>query len=83
MNLSPNQENVWVTEGSPEGEPREEAGFRLGKGHQVLELSREGDILMTLGEAAVAGDDETHSDGSILVGEDAGQRLVQWINVRE
>ena len=55
--------NLWVTEGSPAGERRGEAGFKIGKGHQVFKLSPEGEILMTLGEAAVPGDDETHFNG--------------------
>jgi DNA-binding beta-propeller fold protein YncE len=55
--------NLWVTEGSPAGEPRGEAGFKIGKGHQVFKLSPEGEVLMTLGEAAVPGDDETHFNG--------------------
>ena len=40
--------NLWVTEGSPAGERRGEAGFKIGKGHQVFKLSPEGEILMTL-----------------------------------
>ncbi|MGI9202488.1 MAG: peptidyl-alpha-hydroxyglycine alpha-amidating lyase family protein, partial [Woeseiaceae bacterium] len=55
--------NLWVTEGSPAGEPRGEAGFRIGRGHQVFKLSPDGEVLMTLGEAAVPGDDETHFNG--------------------
>ena len=55
--------NLWVTEGSPAGERRGEAGFRIGKGHQVFKLSPEGEVLMTLGEAAVPGDDQTHFNG--------------------
>jgi sugar lactone lactonase YvrE len=54
---------LWVTEGAPAGEPRGEAGFRIGKGHQVFKLSPEGEVLMTLGEAAVPGDDKTHFNG--------------------
>ncbi len=55
--------NLWVTEGAPVGEPRGEAGFKIGRGHQVFKLSPEGEVLMTLGEAAVPGDDETHFNG--------------------
>jgi len=55
--------NLWVTEGSPAGEPRGEEGFKIGRGHQVFKLSPEGEVLMTLGEAAVPGDDETHFNG--------------------
>ncbi|SUZ89194.1 uncharacterized protein METZ01_LOCUS42048 [marine metagenome] len=57
------QGNLWVTEGSPVGEPRGEAGFKLGRGHQVFKLSPEGEVIMTLGEAAVPGDDKTHFNG--------------------
>jgi len=55
--------NLWVTEGSPAGEPRGEAGFKIGRGHQVFKLSPEGEVLMTLGEAAVPGDDKMHFNG--------------------
>ena len=55
--------NLWVTEGAPAGEPRGEAGFNIGRGHQVFKLSPEGEVLMTLGEANVPGDDETHFNG--------------------
>jgi len=45
--------NVWVTDGEgPNGEdPR-----RNGKGHQVFKFSPQGQLLMTLGTAGVAGD---------------------------
>ena len=45
--------NVWVTDGDgPDGEdPR-----RDGKGHQVFKFSPDGELLMTLGKAGVAGD---------------------------
>lgn len=48
--------NVWVTDGEgPDGEdPR-----RDGTGHQVFEFSPDGDLLMTLGTAGVAGDGPT------------------------
>jgi sugar lactone lactonase YvrE len=55
--------NLWVTEGAPVGEPRGEAGFKIGRGHQVFKLSPKGEVLMTLGEAAVPGDDKTHFNG--------------------
>ena len=55
--------NLWVTEGSPAGERRGQEGFKIGKGHQVFKLSPEGEVLMTLGEAAVPGDDQTHFNG--------------------
>jgi streptogramin lyase len=45
--------NVWVTDGEgPDGkDPR-----RGGKGHQVFKLSQDGNVLMTLGKAGIAGD---------------------------
>ena len=55
--------NVWVTEGAPSGERRGEAGSKLGRGHQVFKLSPDGEVLMTLGEAAVPGEDKTHFNG--------------------
>ena len=61
--------NIWVTEGAPVGDPRGEPGFSMGLGHQVFKLSPEGEVLMTLGEAGVEGDDGTHFNGpaSVLV----------------
>lgn len=55
--------NVWVTEGAPAGEARGEAGHKAGKGHQVFKFSPEGKVLMTLGQAGVPGDDQTHFNG--------------------
>lgn len=55
--------NVWVTEGAPAGDKRGEAGFKIGKGHQVFKFSPDGKILMTLGTAGVAGSDATHFNG--------------------
>ena len=57
------QGNIWVTEGAPDGDRRGEAGFELGMGHQVFKLDRDGRVLMTLGEAAVSGADESHFNG--------------------
>ncbi len=58
--------NVWVTDGEgPDGEdPR-----RDGKGHQVFKFSPDGTLLMTLGQAGVAGDgpDEFNMPSSVLV----------------
>ena len=54
---------LWVTEGAPVGDARGEAGFRLGMGHQVFKLDRTGRVMLTLGEAGVAGDDERHFNG--------------------
>jgi sugar lactone lactonase YvrE len=45
--------NVWVTDAKgPDGRDRN----RDGKGHQVIKFSPEGQILLTLGKAGVAGD---------------------------
>ena len=58
--------NVWVTDDQgPAGQdPR-----RDGKGHQVLKFSPEGELLMELGKAGVAGDgpDEFNSPSAVLV----------------
>ncbi len=61
--------NIWVTDGAPLGDPRGELGLSMDMGHQVFKLSPEGEVLMTLGEAGVAGDDEAHFNGpaSVLV----------------
>ena len=58
--------NVWVTDfEGPDGVDRR----RDGKGHQVFKFSPEGDLLMTLGKAGVAGDgtDEFNKPSSVLV----------------
>lgn len=57
------QGNIWVTDGVAAGDQRGEAGFRKHIGHQVFKFSREGKILMTLGEAGVSGADEKHFNG--------------------
>jgi sugar lactone lactonase YvrE len=58
--------NVWVTDDEgPDGEdPR-----RDGKGHQVFKFSPNGELLMTLGKAGVAGDgpDEFNRPSAVLV----------------
>lgn len=58
--------NVWVTDDQgPAGQdPR-----RDGRGHQVLKFSPEGELLMELGKAGVAGDgpDEFNSPSAVLV----------------
>ena len=59
--------NIWVTEGAPAGDARGEPGFSMGMGHQVFKLSPDGEVLMTLGEAAVPGDDEAHFNGPAAV----------------
>ncbi|MSP94214.1 MAG: hypothetical protein EXR00_03005 [Alphaproteobacteria bacterium] len=57
------ERNAWVTEGAPVGDRRGEAGFKIGRGHQVFKFSADGKLLMTLGQAGVAGDDATHFNG--------------------
>ncbi len=47
--------NLWATEGAPVGEPRGEAGFKIGRGHQVFKLSPEGEVLMTLAKKSLQG----------------------------
>jgi len=51
--------NVWVTEAAT-GDRLEEARLHRGRpiGHQVFKFSPTGQLLMTLGEAGVAGNDE-------------------------
>ena len=58
---------LWVTEGAPEGDARGTDGFSLGMGHQVIKLNQEGEVLMRLGVAGVAGDDATHFNGPSAV----------------
>jgi DNA-binding beta-propeller fold protein YncE len=55
--------NIWVTDGAPKGDPRGEAGFKKGLGHQVYKFSPDGKVLMRLGVAGVPGDDQTHFNG--------------------
>jgi sugar lactone lactonase YvrE len=58
--------NVWVTDGEgPDGEDP----TRDGKGHQVFKFSQDGELLMTLGKAGVAGDgpDEFNKPSAVLV----------------
>ena len=45
--------NVWVTDAQG---PREDNPDTAGKGHVVIKLSPEGEVLLTLGEPGVAGD---------------------------
>ena len=59
--------NLWITEGAPDGDARGEAGKALGMGHQVIKLSQEGEVLMRLGVAGVAGDDAHHFNGPAAV----------------
>ena len=55
--------NIWVTEGAPVGDRRGDAGFKMGLGHQVFKFSPEGKLLMSLGVAGVAGEDDKHFNG--------------------
>jgi len=59
--------NLWITEGAPAGDARGEPGLERGMGHQVLKLNQDGEVLMRLGEAGVAGDDATHFNGPAAV----------------
>jgi sugar lactone lactonase YvrE len=54
---------LWVTEGAPVGDARLLEGTRRGLGHQVFKLNQSGEVVMTLGEAGVAGADETRFNG--------------------
>jgi streptogramin lyase len=54
---------LWVTEGAPRGDAREAEGLKRGLGHQVLKLDRNGNVVMTLGEAGVAGHGPEHFNG--------------------
>ena len=72
--------NVWVTDGQG---PREDNPDSAGKGHVVIKLSPEGEVLLTLGELGVAGDGTdallntpcdvvTAENGDIFVGDGHG-----------
>jgi sugar lactone lactonase YvrE len=69
--------NVWVTDGAPAGDPRGEAGFKKGMGHQVYKFSPDGKVLMRLGEAGKPGADESHFNGPTGVVVAAGGDI--WI----
>ncbi|MFO1183925.1 MAG: peptidyl-alpha-hydroxyglycine alpha-amidating lyase family protein [Bauldia sp.] len=61
--------NVWVTDGTPPGEPK--------GGHIVVKFSPDGDVLLTLGERGVPGNDERHfNQPSDVVTNDAGDIFV-------
>ena len=61
------EKSIWVVDGrSPSGDPNIRAGagdFREGASHTVYKFSRDGELLMTLGEFGVPGDDEGHFGG--------------------
>jgi hypothetical protein len=54
---------LWVTEGGSHGDARAMLGESMGMGHQVLKLTKQGEVVMRLGEAAVWGDDQSHFNG--------------------
>ena len=54
---------LWVTEGGAHGDARAALGESMGMGHQVFKLTRQGEVVMTIGEAGEHGDDETHFNG--------------------
>ena len=54
---------LWVTEGAPAGDAREVEGLKRGLGHQVFKFNQDGEIVMTLGEAAVSGYGPAHFNG--------------------
>lgn len=59
--------NFWITEGAPEGDPRGEPGMERGMGHQVIKMNQDGEVLLRLGEAGVAGADADHFNGPAAV----------------
>ncbi len=54
---------LWVSEGGAHGDARAELGESMGMGHQIFKLTRQGDVVMRIGEAGVWGADETHFNG--------------------
>ena len=82
--------NVWVTDGGT-GAAGEQASQR-GMGHQVLKFSPQGDVLMRLGRAGVAGSDTLTFNGPSVVavaasgeifiadghGEDGNNRIMKF-----
>ena len=54
---------LWVTEGGAHGDARAALGESMGMGHQVVRLTRQGEVVMRLGEAGVHGDDDAHFNG--------------------
>ncbi len=54
---------LWVTEGGAHGDARAALGERMGMGHQVLKLTRRGEVVLRIGEAGVHGDSETRFNG--------------------
>jgi DNA-binding beta-propeller fold protein YncE len=62
--------NVWVTDSASVAAVQMAAKGGVKAGHQVFKFSPEGQVLMTLGEAGVAGNDEHHfkSPSAVAVG---------------
>ncbi len=54
---------LWVTEGGAHGDARARLGESMGMGHQVFKLTRDGEVVMRIGEAGVWGDDQRHFNG--------------------
>ena len=54
---------LWVTEGGAHGDARATLGESMGMGHQVLKLTRQGEVVMRIGEAGVWGDGPNHFNG--------------------
>ena len=54
---------LWVAEGGAHGDRRAALGESMGMGHQVFKLNKQGEVVMTLGEAGVWGDDNDHFNG--------------------
>ena len=54
---------LWVTEGGAHGDARATLGEQMGMGHQVIKMTRDGEVVARFGEAGVHGDDERHFNG--------------------
>ncbi len=59
--------NFWVTEGAPDGDARGVPGMERGMGHQVIQISQDGEVLQRLGQAGTPGDDASHFNGPAAV----------------
>jgi hypothetical protein len=61
------ERHIWVVDGrSPSGDPDIRAGAgpnREGASHQVFKFTRDGQLVMTLGEHGVPGNDQSHFGG--------------------
>lgn len=54
---------IWISEGGSHGDVRATEGERQGKGHQVFKMTMDGEVVMTIGEAGIWGDDYAHFNG--------------------